>query len=139
VLARDALIGLILVVVGFAAAAWWDGRIADHQNQLARDIAENQDQAARGLATSNEILENTRFVRQVVIDNAAAKPFAGLNLAGAALNGLDLACEDLAADPPTGCADLRGADLSGAHLTGMCYDHNTMWPIGFTPPPPDCP
>jgi hypothetical protein len=113
-LIRDALIGLVVVAMGFGAAALWDSRLADRQNQLASDIAENQDQAARDLATANEVLENTRFVRQVVIDNAAAKPFSRLNLAGASLGGLDLACENL--DPPTGCADLTGADLHGAGL-----------------------
>jgi hypothetical protein len=114
-LIRDALIGVVVLVVGFGAAAWWDSRLAMRQNQLARDIAETQDQIARDMATANEIQENIRFVRQVAIDNAATKPFRGLNLRRASLNGLDLGCAT-ESEPPTGCADLVGADLSAADL-----------------------
>jgi uncharacterized protein YjbI with pentapeptide repeats len=124
-----ALIGLFLAVIGVATAVW----IAYGQNQLAGDIAEDQDQLARdleaaseGQVAANEIQENVRFVRQVVIDNAE-KPFSKLNLHGASLNGLDLACEDLKTDPPTGCANLSdanltGADLNSADLTGANLD-----------------
>jgi hypothetical protein len=69
-LIRDVLIGVVLLAIGVTAAVYWDGRIADRQ----------------------EVQENTRFVRQVVIDNADLKPFAGLNLEGATLAGLDLSC-----------------------------------------------
>jgi hypothetical protein len=115
-LIRDGLIGLVVLAVGFGVAAWWDSRLAERQNQLASDIAINQDRAARDLATANEIQENVRFVRQVVIDNAAEKPFRALNLSGASLGSLDLACEDFKHYPPTGCADLILADLRGANL-----------------------
>ena len=99
-LAREAVIGLVLVLVGVGAAVW----IAGRQDQLARD-----------LETASEIQENVRFVRQVSIDNPAVKPFRGLNLHGAALSGLDLSCKNI--DLGTGCADLRDADLSDADLS----------------------
>jgi uncharacterized protein YjbI with pentapeptide repeats len=102
-LIRDALVGLVVLGVGLIFAAWWDSRLADRQNQLARD-----------LATASEVQENIRFVRQVAIDDAAVKPFAGLNLRGATLAGLDVSCEDIAAN--TGCADFAGAVLSDADL-----------------------
>jgi hypothetical protein len=97
-LIRDGLIGVIVLIAGFAFALWWEGRLADR----------------------SEIQENTRFVRQVVIDDAPLKPFRRLNLSHAALGGLDLACEDIHAEPgrASGCADLVGAKLSGADLTG---------------------
>lgn len=72
-LVRDGLIGIVVLVIGTGAVICWNGRIAERQ----------------------EIQENTRFVRQVVIDNATEKPFAGLNLHDAVLAGLDLACDDL--------------------------------------------
>jgi pentapeptide repeat protein len=103
VLARELLIGLVLVGVGAAATFW---------------IAYRQDRLARDLESASEIQENVRFVRQVVIDNAAEKPFHGLNLSGADLAGLDLACEDITAVPPSGCADLFGANLIGTKLSG---------------------
>jgi Pentapeptide repeats (8 copies) len=101
-LRRNALVilGLFLASMGVAAAFW---------------IAEGQNHLARKLETAGEIQENTRFVRQVVIDNAAEKPFRSLNLSGAALGGLNLACKNL--DQAFGCADLMGARLSGADLT----------------------
>jgi Pentapeptide repeats (8 copies) len=102
-LIRDSLIGFVVLGVGLIFAVLWDGRLADRQNQLARD-----------LATASEVQENTRFVRQVVIDNATEKPFRGLNLAEAALSGLDLACDDFTAG--RGCADMEVANLSGANM-----------------------
>ena len=33
-------------------------------------------------------------------------------------------------------ADLTGARLIGAYLKGVKYDYDTIWPDGFTPPPP---
>jgi uncharacterized protein YjbI with pentapeptide repeats len=102
-LIRDGLIGLCLLIVG---------------SLFALALARQQDRLAQDLATTSEIQENLRFVRQVVIDNAAEKPFSQLNLRGASLAGLDLACEDLAANPPTGCADLSFADLTNANLMG---------------------
>jgi hypothetical protein len=50
----------------------WDARLADRQDRLARELADRA-----------EVLENTRFVRQVAIEEAAVKPFGGLNLRGA--------------------------------------------------------
>ena len=32
-------------------------------------------------------------------------------------------------------ANLEGASLEGATLDGVCYDDDTQWPEGFTPPP----
>jgi hypothetical protein len=114
-LIRDLVIGVVVLIVGFGAAALWDSRLGERQNQVARAIAKNQDQFSSQLATDNEIQENIWFVRQVVIDDAAAKPFRGLDLRRASLNGLDLGCAT-ESEPPTGCADLVGADLSEADL-----------------------
>jgi uncharacterized protein YjbI with pentapeptide repeats len=54
-------------------------------------------------------------------------------LSGAYLREADLRGADLRG------ADLRGADLRGANLTGakmehICFDDQTRWPSGFTPP-----
>jgi hypothetical protein len=116
-LIRDALIGLVVVVIGFGAAALWDSRLAERQNQLARDQTTASNKLARDLATTSEVQENIRFVRQVAIDNSALKPFRGLNLSGANLGGLDLSCED--AVPATHCADFENANLSGTNLDFM--------------------
>lgn len=111
-LIRDGLIGFFLAVVGFLAA-WW--------------IASRQDQLARDLETASEIQENVRFVRQVVIDNAAERPFAGLKLRGAVLGGLDLGCDrdpkilqplSSVAGRGTDCAIFYGANLDDADLDG---------------------
>jgi uncharacterized protein YjbI with pentapeptide repeats len=104
-LIRDALVGLVVGIVVLLGAMWWDNQIADRQEGLTRELA--------GIS---EVQENTRFIRQVVADGAVEKPFRGLNLRSAALSGLDLGCDDLAADPPTGCTDLREADLTGANM-----------------------
>jgi hypothetical protein len=109
-LAREAIIGLVLAIIGVLAA--WS--IADRQDRLARD-----------LETAAEIQEDVRFVRQVAIDNETIKPFAGLNLSDAALGGLDLGCYTV---PEIGeasyhprriesCAEFSDADLSGADLS----------------------
>ena len=115
-LIRDLLIGFVVLAIGFGAAALWDSRLAERQNQLTQDLAEGQNQLTQDLAKASEIQENVRFVRQVVIDNRAPKPFRGLNLRRATLSGLDLACENHKAVPSTSCADLEGADLIGADL-----------------------
>lgn len=75
-LAREASIGFVLAAIGIVATVL----ITNGQNRLARD-----------LETASEIQENVRFLRQVVADNATAKPFRALNLSGASLGGLDLA------------------------------------------------
>jgi uncharacterized protein YjbI with pentapeptide repeats len=127
-LIRDALIGVIVVLIGFAAAAVWDARIADRQEQLARELASNQDRLARELANnqdrlareladSGEVLENTRFVRQVASDDAVEKPFQGLNLSGATLSGLSLECEPGTPTPEACRANFFDADLSEAKLS----------------------
>jgi len=113
-LARDALVGFVVLGVGLLFAAWWDGRLSDRQNQLSRDQTTASNKLARDLATTSEVQENIRFVRQVAIDNSALKPFRGLNLSGANLGGLDLSCED--AVPVTHCADFENANLSGTNL-----------------------
>lgn len=97
-LIRDAIVGGAIALVVFGAAMWWDGRLANRQ----------------------EVLENTRFVRQVAIDSPMQKPLAGLNLQQAQLRGLNLGCaipyEGWARRAERGCADFMGADLSGADL-----------------------
>jgi uncharacterized protein YjbI with pentapeptide repeats len=100
-LAREASIGLALAIVGVLAAMW----IANRQDQLARD-----------LESASEVQENVRFVRQVAIDDAALKPFRGLNLRDATLSGLVLRCRTPPPSPPSGCADFERADLSGADM-----------------------
>ena len=117
-LGREALIALGVGIALLLGAFYWDDRLADRQDRLARQLANRQDLLAREQADRAEVLENTRFVRQLVIENAAAKPLARLNLQHAELGGLDLACEGgqkQAAD----CADLRGADLRGANLASL--------------------
>jgi len=105
-LIRDALVGGILAGVAFGGASWWDSRIAERQETLEV-----------GRFAQQESLENTRFVRQVVIDGADSKPFRGLNLAGAQLPGLDLGCQ-AGNSGDLGCTDLAFADLTGADLSG---------------------
>lgn len=102
-LIRDAVLGLVLLAVGAGFAAYYDRQL---------------DQRA-------ESSENTRFVRQAVIDGATTKPFLELNLRGASLAGLDLGCtrpdaaRAAAFDDErveAGCADFSHADLSSANL-----------------------
>jgi uncharacterized protein YjbI with pentapeptide repeats len=75
------------------------------------------------LANQVEVLENTRFARQLAIEvPSGPKPLTRVNLAGAPLNSLNLTRADLRQANLTG-ADLReakliGADLRGADLTG---------------------
>jgi hypothetical protein len=110
-LAREAIIGLVLAVIGVAVAVW----IGIGQNRVASDLEK-----------ASEIQENVRFVRQSVINPGAPRPFSGLNLSGAYLSGLDLGCYR-AGEPssplgpaPTGgiCTDFAEANLSGAFLIG---------------------
>ena len=90
---KDAIIALLVLLGAF----YWDDRLADRQDGLARDLADRA-----------EVLENTRFVRQLVIEHAAVKPLSTLNLQGADLAGLDPACESHQR-PAADCADLRHA------------------------------
>ena len=99
-LAKDAIIS---VVVGVPApfrrhvvgrqASGTAGRIGDaiaaRQDVLAKSIADRQDDLARDLANQAEVLENTRFVRQIATSKGKTpKPFASINLRGAQLGGL---------------------------------------------------
>jgi uncharacterized protein YjbI with pentapeptide repeats len=144
VLIRDFLVaivgGLVVGIFVLAGTFWLESRIADRialrQEQLDRDLAKrqsdidlkialNQAQLEHELANNSQVEENTRFVRQVDIENAYDKPFRGLNLSGASLSQLDLGCADTSVLPASrvGCANLYGAvliraDLSGTNLTG---------------------
>jgi hypothetical protein len=92
-LARDAIIGFVVGVVLFLGACWWDARLQARQDALASAIADRQDGVARDLANQAEVLENTRFVRQLATSTGAApKPFGYINLRGAQLAGLELVC-----------------------------------------------
>ncbi|MBD1593876.1 pentapeptide repeat-containing protein [Pseudarthrobacter polychromogenes] len=36
-------------------------------------------------------------------------------------------------------ADLSGSSLENSSFSGVCYNEDTRWPQGFTPPPsPSC-
>lgn len=120
----DARVALVGGAILLAVAVWFDDR----------------------RETRAEILENTRFVRQAVMDpTVKLKPFRGLNLLGAQLSGLPLGCAPHATQPDEGCTDLISTDLSGANLTSadlsradltnVCYGQDTPWPRGFDPPP----
>jgi hypothetical protein len=125
-LARDAIIGFVVGVVLFVGACWWDARlqarqdalasaIANRQDELAKAIAERQDGLSRDLANQAEVLENTRFVRQIATSEGdTPKPFASINLRGAQLGGLVLGCTDVKRH--RGCADFSKADLHEANL-----------------------
>lgn len=110
-LIRDALLGTAFVVVAFSAASWWDSLQAEREQDLESHRTAYQ-----------EVLENTRFVRQVVIDGSQTMPFSSLRLSGAQLSGLDLGCTGAEDDSGggegggTGCAQFAGADLSEANL-----------------------
>jgi uncharacterized protein YjbI with pentapeptide repeats len=115
-LAKDALIGFVVGVVLFLGACWWDARLQTRQDALASAIADRQDRLARDLANQAEVLENTRFVRQLATSKGEVlKPFASINLWGAELGGLDLSCTDLSRH--LGCADFTKADVREANLT----------------------
>lgn len=73
--------------------------------------------------------------------------FEGADLLGADLSATDLSDANLTSANVIG-AIFSGADLSGANLTGtgvrpadleqVCYDAETRWPEGMTPPTPRC-
>lgn len=114
-LAKDAIIGFVVGVVLFLGACWWDAKLQARQDELASTIANRQDGLARDLANQAEVLENTRFVRQLATsDGGAPKPFASINLHGAELGGLNLECADTTHH--RGCADFSQADLGEANL-----------------------
>jgi hypothetical protein len=112
-LAKDALISVLVGVVLFLGACWWDARLQARQDDLAKSIANRQDDLARDLANHAEVLENTRFVREIGTSGGWRwKPFADINLGGAELGGLTLIC----ARRHVGCADFFKADLHEANL-----------------------
>jgi uncharacterized protein YjbI with pentapeptide repeats len=114
-LAKDALISILVGVVLFLGACWWDARLQARQDALASAIADRQDRLARDLANQAEVLENTRFVRSIATSGGQRpKPFASINLGGAELGGLFLGCNNSRGG---GCADFSKADLQEANLT----------------------
>ena len=50
---KDTIIALLV----FLGAIFWDGRLADRQDRLARELADRQDQLAREQADRAEVLE----------------------------------------------------------------------------------
>jgi uncharacterized protein YjbI with pentapeptide repeats len=116
-LVKDAIIGFVVGVVLFLGACWWDARLQARQDALASAIADRQDRLARDLANQAEVLENTRFVRQIATSGGKSpKPFASINLRGAELGGLNLVCAN-----GDGCADFSKADLQEANLTSVLF------------------
>jgi uncharacterized protein YjbI with pentapeptide repeats len=114
-LAKEAIIGFLVGVVLFLGACWWDARLQARQDALATAIADRQDNLARDMANQAEVLENTRFVRQLATTGGWRwKPFTNINLGGAQLGGLHLQC---ARGTTTGCSDFKDADLHEANLT----------------------
>ena len=125
-LVKDALISVVVGVLLLFGAWWWDAKlqerqdaletaIANRQDDLAKAIADRQDDLARDLANQAEVLENTRFVRQIATSEGdTPKPFASINLRGAELGGLHLRCTELRRH--LGCADFSNADLGEANL-----------------------
>ena len=85
-LVKDLIIGVVVGVLLLFGAMWWDAKLVDRQEDLAKAIAERQDGLARDLAHQAEVLENTRFVRQVATSGGWRwKPFTSINLGGAQL------------------------------------------------------
>ncbi len=84
-------------------------------------MAEGSERVADRLAENAEVLENTRFVRSLSSQRKLPRPFSGINLEGAVLEGLDLSCDRT--DPLEGldwnigsCAAFTDARLAGASL-----------------------
>jgi uncharacterized protein YjbI with pentapeptide repeats len=115
-LAKDAIISVVVGVALLFGAWWWDAKLQARQDALASAIAARQDDLARDLADQAEVLENTRFVRQIATSRGKTpKPFASINLRGAELGGLYLGCTNMRRRD--GCADFSRADLREANLT----------------------
>lgn len=111
---REALLAVVVLLAGFCATFWLEARISSQQTALDDSRAEQQ-----------EVLENTRFIREVVLNpDARVQPFQRLNLTGASLAGLDLDCRtkediDTVQIVPGGgdsCANLSYSNLAGADL-----------------------
>jgi uncharacterized protein YjbI with pentapeptide repeats len=126
---KDLLVGFVVGVVLFVGALLWDIRLANRQDRLQQTLAKQQDELQMKLADQAEVLENTRFVRDVAVSGSGARPFGGLNLRGAHLAGLDLGCKhhtnregmnlEGGVIQVTGhCSDFQHADATGANLAG---------------------
>jgi uncharacterized protein YjbI with pentapeptide repeats len=115
-LAKDLIIGVVVGGFLLLGGMMWDARLADRQNDLEKSIANGQDDLARNLANQAEVLENTRFVRQIAtsLGKKTPKPFENINLSGAELAGLFLPCADVR--HRVGCASFARADLHEANL-----------------------
>lgn len=136
-LAKDAIISVVVGVLLLLGAVWWDTKlqarqdaletaIADRQDGLAKAIADRQDRLAQDLAKQAEVLENTRFVRQIATSAGdTPKPFTSINLRGAELGGLVLRCADVR--PRLGCADFAKADLQEANLDSTDLKGANFW------------
>src|SRR5215217_2679675 len=78
-LAKDLIIGVVVGALLLVVGMVWDARLVDRQNDLETLIANGQDDLARDLANQAEVLENTRFVRQVGMSGGWRwKPFANM-------------------------------------------------------------
>ena len=95
-LVKDALISVVVGVALLFGAWWWDAKLVARQDALASAIAARQDDLARDLANQAEVLENTRFVRQIATSTGKTpKPFTSINLRGAEHGGLNLGCTNM--------------------------------------------
>jgi hypothetical protein len=122
IIAGQVIAGLVagLIVSGFGAVL-----AAQFSADLARSQSSAQDQAE----AVAQILENTRFVREVVINDTATRPLMDLDLRGASL-GLNFMCvtprnyeSGLLVCLDFSRSDLSGAKMFGANLTdGMLAD-----------------
>ena len=91
---RPAPFWRLLVGRKAAGAAGRIGARIAAADDLAKSIADRQDALASDLANQAEVLENTRFVRQIATSKGETpKPFASINLRGAELGGLYLECK----------------------------------------------
>lgn len=112
---RDDLTRELLLAVVVGLALFW----------IANEVDSRRADRAEALATTQfqqaEVLENTRFVRQTAMQGPRTlKPFQGMNLTGAHLNGLRLGCPAGAAgDVNAGCANLSQTTLAEASLSGV--------------------
>lgn len=114
---RDAIAGQ--VVAGLVAGLIVTGAGTVLAAKFSTELAASQDIAQKKSAAAARILENTRFVREVVIDNQADRPFMDLDLRGASL-GLKFQCATPQDYEPSllVCLDLSRSDLSATTMTG---------------------
>lgn len=96
---RDSLVALVMGLILLGGAIWWD-------KQLARRA---------------EIAANVQFVRDSSLSDASELPYADLDLKGATLEHMQLACIDDEGnqDPSRSrhCAIFEGAELEQANLS----------------------